>query len=346
MIRRGRTGWAALAVVAALSGRAAAEPTADDRAAAETLFQDALQLVREGRYDVACPKLEASNRLDPAVGTLFNLGDCYEHTGRTASAWSSFGEARKLATRLDDGRAAAAELRERALLPRLAKLLLQAGALPEGLELLQDGKALDPALVGAAVPVDPGKHTIVARAPGQEPWSTVVEVPDQPGTVTLTIPPLAPKQGGDEAAPPPEARSQVRSPLGGQQVAGIVVGSVGLAGVIVGGVFGALAAGKVGESNPYCTDEDPDRCTDPGLALRRDADSFANVSNVAFAAGSVLIVGGALVFVLAPSILAGEARDVRQSAPRPRPPSGPRALSVRVAPVVGAWNGVFLTGSY
>lgn len=343
MIRRGRTGWAALAVVAALSGRAAAEPTAEDRAAAESLFQDALELIREGRYEGACPKLEASNRLDPAVGTLFNLGDCHEHTGRTASAWSSFGEARRLATRLDDGRAAAADLRERALLPRLAKLLLQAGERPEGLELLRDGKVIDPALLGTAVPIDPGKHTIVARAPGQEPWSTVVEVPDQPGTVTLTIPPFTLKQG--QEAPPPEAAGQVSSPLGGQRVAGLVLGSVGLAGMIAGGVFGGLAAVKVGESNPHCTDEDPDRCTDAGLALRRDADSFANVSNVAFVTGGVLTVGGLLVFVLAPSILTGETPSVA-SRPRPRPPSRPRALSVRVAPVVGAWNGVFLTGSY
>ena len=38
-------------------------------------------------------------RLDPGAGTLLNLGDCYEKSGRTASGWAAFREAVAVAHR-------------------------------------------------------------------------------------------------------------------------------------------------------------------------------------------------------------------------------------------------------
>ena len=61
-----------------------------EQAAAEALFQEARQLMKTGAYAEACPKLFDSNRLDTAVGTLLYLGECYEKSGKTASAWTTF----------------------------------------------------------------------------------------------------------------------------------------------------------------------------------------------------------------------------------------------------------------
>ena len=63
---------------------------ADDPAGAQALFSEAKKLMSAGKYAEACPKLEESQRIAPATGTKFNLGDCYEHVGRSASAWAAF----------------------------------------------------------------------------------------------------------------------------------------------------------------------------------------------------------------------------------------------------------------
>src|SRR5947207_15885135 len=70
-----------------------AEAGAAQKAAAESLFDDALKAMKSGHFTEACPKLEESERIDPAIGTLLYLGECYEKTGRTASAWATFREA-------------------------------------------------------------------------------------------------------------------------------------------------------------------------------------------------------------------------------------------------------------
>ena len=356
-MKRSVFAWAALAAVVALAGDGRAEPTAEDKAAAESLFQDALKLIQLNNYPEACPKLEASNKLDPAVGTLFNLGDCYEHTGRTASAWSSFGEARRLAERQSDKRAKVAADREAALVPRLAKLVVTAQDRPEGLVVKRDKKAVDGALLGSAVPVDPGKHTIEAEAPGHEPWSTTVDVPDQPGTVTVTVPPLAAARGtgpsptATSSAGPADPGAPASGGMSGQKIAGLAVAGVGVAGLVVGGVFGGLTFSKVDESKQggHCVDGNPVRCDATGLAVRKDADTLANVSNIAFAVGGAAVIGGVVLYLVAPSAPAkpsgGAGPDAARRpaiAPARRPPSP----TLRVAPAVGATNGLFVTGSF
>src|SRR5258708_17552643 len=62
----------------------------DDRATAQALFDQAKQLATSGKYADACPKFEESERLDPGIGTQFQLASCYEHVGRIASAWTLF----------------------------------------------------------------------------------------------------------------------------------------------------------------------------------------------------------------------------------------------------------------
>ena len=71
-----------------------------------------------GSYDIACARFRDSDKLDPAVGTRFNLADCEERRGLVATAWSLFrGVLSELAQ--DDDRKPIAEERAAKLKPRL-----------------------------------------------------------------------------------------------------------------------------------------------------------------------------------------------------------------------------------
>src|SRR6185369_325633 len=98
----------------------------NDKAAAEALFDDAKKLMEAKRYPEACKKFADSQKLDPGVGTLLNLGRCYKENGQTASAWSTYREAASQARaeqqsdREDLARDEAAQLE-----PRLTKLVIE-----------------------------------------------------------------------------------------------------------------------------------------------------------------------------------------------------------------------------
>jgi hypothetical protein len=59
---------------------------AQNPAAAEALFEQARAAMAAGSYDIACARFRDSDKLDPAVGTRFNLADCEERRGRVATA--------------------------------------------------------------------------------------------------------------------------------------------------------------------------------------------------------------------------------------------------------------------
>ena len=59
---------------------------AQNPAAAEALFEQARAAMAAGSYELACARFRDSDRLDPAIGTRFNLADCEEKRGRVATA--------------------------------------------------------------------------------------------------------------------------------------------------------------------------------------------------------------------------------------------------------------------
>ena len=237
--------FATLALAGALSWTPAAH--AADDAVAQQLFYDAKKLIAEGKWSAACPKLEESLRLSQTAGTKFNLGDCYEHVGKTASAWAQFLSAAtqtKMAGQKD--REKAARDRAAALEPKLSRLaiVVPAESRPAGLEVKRDGELVGQAQWGEAVPVDPGEHNVIANAPGKRPWRAKVEVTGAGNSAKITVPDL------DDAAPPAaaapaEAPAQPTAPPPdrGAQKGG--AGSNATLGWVLVGVGGAAIAGGV-----------------------------------------------------------------------------------------------------
>ncbi|MBW2522978.1 MAG: hypothetical protein JRI23_02325 [Deltaproteobacteria bacterium] len=297
-----------------------AQPGATDKAAAEALFQRGKAHLEAGDTEAACSQLEASQKLDPAVGTLLFLGDCYEQLGRSASAWATFEEAASLAARQDQPqRERIARIRAAALATKLSTLTIEVSApATEGLLIRRGRASVPPASYGAALPVDPGSYRIEATAPGHEPWSTTVTVAEGKGAASVSVPPLTrsspeaavgPAAGAtDSAAPaaPPPITPSAPSPAGPDAapssgpspwvVSGAVIGAAGVGGLITGTVFGLLAKSSNDDSLEHCRTDT--LCDSTGLELRSEAQDRATVATIGFVAGSVLLAGGAALIVV------------------------------------------------
>jgi tetratricopeptide (TPR) repeat protein len=175
-----------------LTPRLASAQSETKAAVAEALYRQARDLMAAGKYDEACPKLAQSQQLDPATGTLLNLAACHEKQGKLATAWLEYSDALVAARR--DGREDRVQYaRERAaeLEPKLSRLtlLLAPNADAPGLSIELDSTSVGSAVFGVPTPVDPGKHSVRASAPGKKPqiFSIEVAVADQR---TFSIPPL------------------------------------------------------------------------------------------------------------------------------------------------------------
>jgi serine/threonine-protein kinase len=277
------------------------EPSPMAVAAAETAFDEAKRLLRDKRYEEACRKLEESQRLAGAPGTLLNLGDCYEKVGRTASAWVTFRSAAS-AARSKGQRAREAEARERAarIEPQLTRLRI--GVPPEarvpGLEVRQDEVVLGEELWGLPTPVDPGKVRVAASAPGYREWSRDVDVAAAGATIVVLVPPLSLAPKAAVAAPPPAGTPD--EGLGTQRTAALVVGGVGVAALVVGSIFGIDAIAKNNASNADDACDDAGFCNPDGLDLRASAITRANLSTGFFIGGAVALAAGAVLWVTAP----------------------------------------------
>lgn len=208
LLKAQRIAWVlgtAVGAIVAVCPHALAQ-SGSDKATAESLFQEARALVAEGRYAEACPKLLASQKLDPGVGTLLNLGDCYENNGQTASAWAQFVEAEAAARKAGDPRRAeAAHARATALEGRLSRLTINvpAPAQVQGLEVKRDFTPIDRALWGAAMPVDPGNRLVAASAPGRKKWTMTVRIDEVRPNATVDVPVLEPEPLVSQTSPQP-----------------------------------------------------------------------------------------------------------------------------------------------
>lgn len=310
---------------------------AADPATATMLFNEARHLVAAGRYQDACPKFEESQRLDPGIGTQFNLADCYEHTDRIASAWALFLDVASSAGGTGQlARESVARRRASALEPRLSKLTIATPTNVAGLEVRRNGEQLGSMLWNNPIPVDPGSYTIEATAPGKKTWSTIAKVGSNGAAVTVAIPPLA---DGDDVAPsPPETakadppRSSGRSRWATATALGL--GSAGVVGVGIGSYFGLRSIAKHSDYENLCT---RGLCTTAAAPLHDQAVAAGNVSTVAFLVGGALIAGGTVLWFVAP----------RSGGPDVAPPATSPVSRLCIAPALGTGSaGAIVVGGW
>ncbi|MFT3774974.1 MAG: hypothetical protein QM820_57230 [Minicystis sp.] len=273
-----------------------ADPTAQERAAAEALFQDARKLALERKLDEACAKFAESQRLDPRGGTLVYLATCHAEQGKTATAWVEFTDAITLAQRAGQ-REREAQARERAadLGARLSKIAIRIEGSTEGVSVRIGGREIRS--FGTPLPFDPGPLTIEASAPGRKPWSRTILVAPGPSQETVIIPALAPLPEALPIAAPAPGEPPSAPDRKARWITAGALGGVGIAGVIVGSVFGVRAAKQYDDTKPYCEGR---YCTQPGLDADASARRSATISTVAFCAAGAALVAGTIVILTIP----------------------------------------------
>jgi hypothetical protein len=282
---------AAAAIAMAVVG--ARTPLAHAQSAeAEILFRDAKRLMKSGKIADACDKFDASERLEPTVGTELNLADCREKNGQLATAWALFLKAAAAAKRADNDGKREAESRRRAaaLEPRLVYLTISvpAASRVDGLVLKRNGTAIDPVLWDQRVPVDPDEYTIVGAAPGFEPWSTSVAVKTKPRTVE--VPALTRRPGALRVAAPAQVEPPAAVParFTGRRKLAIAIAAVGVgaAGVSIG--FGLQASSVEDQADAICPNAacNNAHAVDLNRVARRDA-LVANIGLVTAAAAAI-----------------------------------------------------------
>jgi hypothetical protein len=282
------------ATLTASSLAIAAEPTAEERAMAETLFFTGRGLMEAERYVEACQKFTESYRLAPAAGTLLNLAVCHEKEGKLASAWAEFKQALSEAKKM--GRADREELATERLAviePELPYLAIEVPAAVRvaGLEILRNGSPILSGGWSTELPVDPGVVVIVARAPGHRPRTTKVTIERQQH-LQVTIEPL------EALPPPPPAPVADRPGWSSQRTAGFALIGAGVVSLGVGGFFGVRAANAKSESDDACPVVDGERrCSAFGAERMTDARRDAWISNVGVGIGVLSLAFGAYMFV-------------------------------------------------
>lgn len=159
------------------------------------LFKDGLKSLEAERWQEAADRFERAYTLRPTPEIAYNLTSALVKLGRLVRASEFLREVAQDAHASPRVRDAAA-VRLAQVEPCLARLtVLLAGA---DVVVLLDGHPLDTALLGVAIPVDPGRHTITARRADDTFFVRDVTLADA-GTADIEI--VAPAAVPLDAAP-------------------------------------------------------------------------------------------------------------------------------------------------
>jgi hypothetical protein len=312
-----------LALAAALVGSSA--HAQDNSAIAEQLFNDARHLLDQGKADQACPKFAESLRLAPTLGTRLNLARCYEVQGRTATAWGQYKEVIRTGAN-DTKRATIAAERVAALEPQLPHIMLS-GHPEAGLKVRLDNDVLDAAVLGTAVPVDPGDHEIQLSAPDKKTRTTKVHV-DTGQTQTLEVTPL---ESALAVVTPVTETPTVETPHDsyevsqGKRVGGWVAIGTGAVALGVGIAFGIVTLNLAGDLRTEC----------PGNPCSQDGVDKNSAAHTDALFADILIPVGVVAAGIGTWLVATASHRVKSS------------MGLRFAPLVSTTSGgLAVTGRF
>jgi hypothetical protein len=279
----------AIAFAPASSALAQGAASAVDSSEYTHTIEQAVERFRERDWNRARELFQAAHKLDPSARTLRGIGLTDFESGRYAIAIAELEAA--LADRrkpLDPQQ----RIEVQAVIAHARGFVgnLELEISPKGASVTIDRIPIS----GTSFSLDAGEHVIRASAAGYvDAEQTVRVLPADLTRAVLTLEPIA----ADKAELPVVATTSADST---QLTAAWIVGGIGVASAIVGGVFGVRSILKHNESDRYCGKAGS--CDDPrGVSAMNAARSAGDISTVAFIAGGLALGAGTVLFLTAPS---------------------------------------------
>ncbi len=322
----------ASALVAALTvaASASAEPSPSELALARQLFSAASALETEGKWSAAAEKLREALSIKETPGLRYHLAHCEEQAGALVAASLEYARASELIAQGAQAPDVAQllALADQRLAAQIPRLSLRVPADVSGVSVVIDGHGIPSAVLGNAVPVDPGRHQVLARAPNRSDFSrTVMLEAGESRTLTLDFGPTPPAATAS-VAPGHDGsldRGAERSGVDPRTVALIGEGVLAAGGLATGIGF-AVARGNAADrveraqqevdagspaGNAACSDTAPaPACTELKRALD-DHQKTGALMAAGFVTAGVAVAAGALTVTLWPSKIAHVAIDWR-----------------------------------
>jgi hypothetical protein len=330
---------AALCLTPGLAGpAAAAEPTAEELAAARQLFHEGRELEKKKEWEEAIKRFRRVGAVKMTPQVRYHIALCEEHLGRLVEAINGFELAAEEARRAGKGAEevlTSAPKRAAALRKRVAAVRLKVSGTLRTSRVYVDDRHVPPALFGTEIPLDPGAHAITVQRDGAVTFSKEINVAERGREeVEITIEdPEAPPEPQDPPPvvekppepPPPPPPPPPPDPWPAR-IPALVAGGVGIAALAGAGVFFGLREAAFSDVRETCEDET--KACDPSTEERfEQGKTYTTVAAVLGGVGVAgLAAGGVLWFVLAPE----EAKPGQK-------------VSIRVAPAPG---GVRVMGAF
>ena len=317
-----------------LCARPAAAQDKKELSKARVQFQRAIELEQAGNYSTALEQFRDVGQVRMTPQVRFHIATCEEKLGRLVTALGGYQLAFADADGVGEDFKAEVTVAVTRLQASIPKLVIQRGTGAEAAEIQLDGVALGASSVGVPVPLDPGPHSVSAKAPGALPFSQTVTIAEnEQKSIDVSLAP-EPEEARPTVIVGPPGPSEKTNP----RLVPYVIGGVGVASLIASGVFIGLRQAAIGEVRDGC--RDGDNGCDPALkdvAERGQTYEYAAIG-LGVAGLAAVGVGVALVFTI------GQDQTVTAKPAKPGSADTPRSKQTSRLTLTPA--GITLAGTF
>jgi hypothetical protein len=230
----------------ALSSQTAHAQDKKELSKARANFQRAIELEQAGNYTTALETFRDVGQVRMTPQVRFHIATCEEKLGRLVTALGGYQLAFADADSVGDDFKAEVDRAVTRLQASIPKLVISRGAGAEAAEIELDGVALGASSVGVPVPLDPGPHSVNAKAPDSQPFSQTVTIAEnEQKDIEVVLIPIPPEQRASFASGGPMEKQRSRA-------IPYVIGGVGVASLIGSGVLFGLRQSTLSDLESKC----------------------------------------------------------------------------------------------